>query len=680
MARVGLERVLRRGVSAWAHAAAGLAISGVFGWLAIRDVSWGSVRVSLEQIRAGWLIAALMLLAVAVGMRSERWRLLFARDRRPPRRAVFWSLGIGYLFNNLLPARAGEAARVVALRREAGVSAARGAATVAVERVFDLASLAIVMLVATPALGPGSVVRVTAWTSAAVLAAAAGLAGGCRSDRLRRRMTAAVVRIPLIRGPRARSTAAELGQGLRALSDARMAIAVAAWSLGSWIVLACSYYTVLRSLGIPSPARAAVLSLVVTNLVQVIPASAASLGVFEAAGRAAVAAYGAGPAAAVSAAVALHAVNTIPLVALGAVGVVRAARLRGGHRSEPERPPARDRSPSAVSVVIPCLDEEATIGACVRSAWDGIHAAGVDGEVIVVDNGSADRSAELAQAAGAVVVRESQRGYGSAYLAGMRRARGDWILMGDGDGTYDFGELPRFLAAGRDADMVVGSRLLGRILPGAMPWHHRFIGNPVLTGMLNLLFGAGVSDAHCGLRMVRREAADRIGLRTTGMEFASEMIIQAAGAGLVIAETPITYGARPEGSRSKLRSVPDGLRHVRFMLACSSGALIWVPAAVLVAAGAGLILESPTDLTAVAGAVLVWIGGMLAQAGLMVRAYRLLALEHRRPRSALGAWRRPRVALAVAVLVAVSVTVAAEARLDLHRHPVTTSQTHHRRL
>ena len=161
--------------------------------------------------------------------------------------------------------------------------------------------------------------------------------------------------------------------------------------------------------------------------------------------------------------------------------------------------------------------------------------------------------------------------------------------MGDGDGTYDFGELPRFLAAGRGADMVIGSRLLGRIMPGAMPWSHRWIGNPVLTGMLNMLFGTRVSDAHCGLRMVRRDAADRIGLRTTGMEFASEMIIQAARARLVIAETPITYGARPEGSHSKLRSVPDGLRHVRFMLACSSGALIWAPAAVSVAAGAALI-------------------------------------------------------------------------------------------
>ena len=677
MRSVVLERALRRGLSAWAHAAAGLAISVIFGWLAIRDVSWGSVRVSLEHIHAAWLIAALVLLAVAVAMRSERWRLLFPADERPPRRAVFWSLNIGYLFNNLLPARAGEAARVVALRREAGVPAARGAATVAAERVFDLASLALLMLVATPALGSASVVRVTAWTSAAVLVAAGLIAAGCRSDRLRGRMTAAVVRVPLIRGPRA--IAAELGQGLTALSDARMAMVVGVWSLGSWLVLAGSYYTVLRSLGIPSPARAAVLSLVVTNLVQVIPASAASLGVFEAAGRAAVAAYGASPAAAVSAAVALHAVNTVPLVVLGAIGVVRAARLPASRPVKVVPAPARDRPAGAVSVVIPCLDEEATIGACVRSAWAGIRAAGVDGEVIVVDNGSADRSAELAQAAGAVVVRESERGYGSAYLAGMRRARGDWILMGDGDGTYDFGELPRFLAAGRDADMVVGSRLLGRILPGAMPWHHRFIGNPVLTGMLNLLFGAGVSDAHCGLRMVRRDAADRIGLRTTGMEFASEMIIQAAGAGLVIAETPITYGARPEGSRSKLRSVPDGLRHVRFMLACSSGALLWVPAAVLVAAGAGLMLASASDLTAVAGAVLLWIGGMVAQAGLMVRAYRLVALERRR-RSAVGAWRQPRVAFAVAVLVAVSVSVAAEVRLDVHRHPVTTSQTHHRRL
>jgi uncharacterized protein (TIRG00374 family) len=672
--------VVRRPVSGWANAAAGLAISGVFGWLAVRDVSWRGVGVSLEHIQSGWLGASLVLLAVAVWMRTERWRRLFQRDGRPPRRAVFWSLMIGYLFNNILPARAGEAARVVALRREAGVTAARGAATVAVERVFDVASLAVLMLVATPALGSGPVVRATAWTSVAVLAAAVALAVACRSARLRRWIGAAIVRVPLIRGPRAVTTLAEFGAGVRALSDRAMALEVGAWSVGSWLVLAVSYYAVLRSLGVGSPARAAVLSLVVTNLVQVIPASAASLGVFEAAGRAAVAAYGATPAAAVSAALLLHVVNTVPLVILGVIAVARAAGLKRAERAVPPRASAAEPSRIGVSVVIPCLDEEATIGACVRSAWAGIRAAGVEGEVIVVDNGSGDSSAERARAAGAVVVPESARGYGSAYLAGITRARGEWILMGDGDGTYDFGELPRFLATGRGADMVIGSRLLGRIMPGAMPWSHRWIGNPVLTGMLNMLFGTRVSDAHCGLRMVRRDAADRIGLRTTGMEFASEMIIQAARARLVIAETPITYGARPEGSHSKLRSVPDGLRHVRFMLACSSGALIWAPAAVSVAAGATLIAISHTDVTAAMGAALVWLGGMLAQAGLMVRAYRLLALErHRGP--ALRAWLQPRVAVAVAVLVAVTVVMAAEVRLDLGRHAHSTSNpAHHSRL
>jgi uncharacterized protein (TIRG00374 family) len=675
---VAFERVLRRGVSGWVHAFAGLAISVGFGWLAIRDVSWHAVRVSLGEIRPGWLVAALLLLAVAVWMRAERWRALFARGRRPPRRAVFWSLNIGYLFNNLLPARAGEAARVVALRREAGVPAARGAASVAVERLFDLGSLAVLMLVAAPLLGSSRVAHATEWTSAALVVLAGLLLAAARSSRIRRRLSGAAGRIPFVRGSLARATAAELGEGARALQDSRMAAQVAAWSLTSWLVLAVSYYAVLRSLDIPSPGKAAVLALVVTNLVQVIPASAASLGVFEAAGRAAVAAYGAAPAAAVSAAVVLHAVNTIPLVALGAVGLVRAARLRV-RRPEPAAPRPAGAGPPSVTVVIPCLDEEATIAACVRSAWAGIRAAGADGEVLVVDNGSSDRSAELARAAGAVVIDEARRGYGSAYLAGMRRARGDWILMGDGDGTYDFGELPRFLAAGAGADLVIGSRLRGRIMPGAMPWHHRYVGNPILTGMLNLLFGAGVSDAHCGLRMVRRDAADRIGLRTTGMEFASEMIIQAAHAHLAIAETPITYAARPDGSRSKLRSVPDGLRHVRFMLACTSAALIWVPAAALVALGAALILGSPTDLAVVAGGGLVWVGGMLAQAALMVRAYRLLLFDRPR-RSVLGAWRRPRVALAVAVLVAVTITVAGEARLDVHRHPVTSTQIHHHRL
>jgi hypothetical protein len=227
------------------------------------------------------------------------------------------------------------------------------------------------------------------------------LVAAARNARLRRRISGWIVRVPLIRGPRALTTASELGAGVRALGDRRMALEVGAWSLGSWVVLSVSYYAVLRSLGIPSPVRAAVLSLVVTNLVQVIPASAASLGVFEAAGRASIATYGATSAAAVSAAVVLHVINTVPLVIVGVIALARAARLKAGHTEAAERPPALDSSAIGVSVVIPCLDEEATIGKCVRSAWAGIHAAGVDGEVLVVDNGSSDASAERARAAGA---------------------------------------------------------------------------------------------------------------------------------------------------------------------------------------------------------------------------------------------------------------------------------------
>src|SRR6185312_7157851 len=224
---VALERVLRRGVSGWIHAVAGLAISVAFGWLAIRDVSWHAVRVSLGEIRPVWLIAALLLLALAVWMRAERWRALFADGRRPPRRAVFWSLNIGYLFNNLLPARAG--------------AAARGAASVAVERVFDLAALAILMLVAAPLLGSSRAARATEWTSAALVVLAGLLLVAAGRSRVRGRLAAAARRIPFVRGSLARATVAELAEGARGLRDPGMAAQVAAWSMASWIVLAVSY-------------------------------------------------------------------------------------------------------------------------------------------------------------------------------------------------------------------------------------------------------------------------------------------------------------------------------------------------------------------------------------------------------------------------------------------------------
>ena len=190
--------------------------------------------------------------------------------------------------------------------------------------------------------------------------------------------------------------------------------------------------------------------------------------------------------------------------------------------------------------MIPCLNEAENIEACVtrraagdRSAWAS------HGEVVVADNNSEDDSARLAAEAGARVVVERRRGYGSAYLAGFAASRGRYIVMADADLTYDFDEIPRFVAALEDgAEMVIGDRM-DNIQPGAMPWLHRYVGNPILTGLLNLFFRTGVSDAHCGMRALRRDVLPRLDLRTTGMEFASEMVIRASKENLKIAEFPI---------------------------------------------------------------------------------------------------------------------------------------------
>jgi glycosyltransferase involved in cell wall biosynthesis len=202
----------------------------------------------------------------------------------------------------------------------------------------------------------------------------------------------------------------------------------------------------------------------------------------------------------------------------------------------------------------------------VREALDAIAASGLSGEVVVVDNGSTDGSAHRAALAGARVVREPTPGYGRAYRNGFAEARGRLLFMGDGDGTYDFGALPRFLLAVEEgADLVIGSRLKGDIQLGALAWNRR-LGNVVLTAMLNFLYGVGVSDAHSGQRMLRRDALERLALSSTGMEFATEMIVAAGRAGLRIAEVPIVYRPRREDAPSKLRSILDGLRHVRYML------------------------------------------------------------------------------------------------------------------
>ena len=302
-----------------------------------------------------------------------------------------------------------------------------------------------------------------------------------------------------------------------------------------------------------------------------------------------------------------------------------------------------------VSVVIPCLNEEAAIAAVVGAARSGLADAGLTGEIVVVDNGSEDRSAELARAAGARVVSEHRRGYGSAYLAGIAAARGTYIVMVDADGTYPLdliGSLVERLCDG--ADLVLGNRFAGRIEPGAMPWPNRYIGNPILTGMLNLLFRSGVSDAHCGLRAVRRDAVPTLGLSATGMEFASEMVIKAGKKRLRIDEIPIDYRARI--GESKLSRFSDAWRHVRFMLVHSPTFLFAVPGALATLGGlAGLValaalwrLGDNWTGVSVFFAVLAIVGVGVIQLGLFARTYAVIYLGEHDVRLEHG-WRRFRL-------------------------------------
>lgn len=252
-----------------------------------------------------------------------------------------------------------------------------------------------------------------------------------------------------------------------------------------------------------------------------------------------------------------------------------------------------------VSVVLPCLDEAEAVGSCVRRALDAIAGAGLAGEVVVVDNGSRDGSAEVAAASGARVVHEPRRGYGSAYLRGFEEARGRYVVMADADGSYPLEEVPRFVAElqSTGADLVMGNRLGGKILPGAMPWLHRWIGNPVLSGLLRLFFRVSVSDSHCGMRAARREALEAMRLRTTGMEFASEMVVSAARRRMRIAELPITYS--PRDGQSKLRTMRDGWRHLRFMLLFAPSVLFQLPGLILIllgATGVALLADGPREL------------------------------------------------------------------------------------
>jgi glycosyltransferase involved in cell wall biosynthesis len=219
-----------------------------------------------------------------------------------------------------------------------------------------------------------------------------------------------------------------------------------------------------------------------------------------------------------------------------------------------------------VSVVMPCLNEEASVSLCVEKALASLASLKMTGEVIVVDNASSDESAALAREAGARVIPEPTRGYGNAYLRGLEEARGNIIVLGDSDGTYDFAAIRAFVEPLLNgSDMVMGTRLRGTIDRGAMPWLHRYVGNPALTKIMNLLFGSDITDVYCGMRSLKREALSHMTLRSPGMEFALEMLVQAHMIGARIHEIPIRYGARV-GGNPKLRTWRDGLRSLRFIV------------------------------------------------------------------------------------------------------------------
>jgi len=243
-----------------------------------------------------------------------------------------------------------------------------------------------------------------------------------------------------------------------------------------------------------------------------------------------------------------------------------------------------------VSVVIPCLNEANSLGICIEKARKAFADAALRGEVVVADNGSTDGSIEIAQKAGARVVPVAQRGYGSALRTGIRAARGAFIVMGDADDSYDFSEVPRFVEEWRKGnEVVMGNRFEGEIKPGAMPWHHKYIGNPGLTALLNVLFRSGIGDSHCGMRGFTREVFERMDLRSSGMEFASEFVIKAAQIGAKTSEIPITLWKDKRGRPPHLRSFRDGWRHLRFMLLYAPNWLFILPGGLLMAAGLAFV-------------------------------------------------------------------------------------------
>ena len=239
-----------------------------------------------------------------------------------------------------------------------------------------------------------------------------------------------------------------------------------------------------------------------------------------------------------------------------------------------------------LSVVMPCLNEERTLPVCIAKALNAMREHGIAGEVVVVDNGSTDRSVVVAREHGARVVYQPLKGYGNALRKGFAESRGRFVIMGDCDESYDFRDIPRFVDELRDgAELVMGNRLQGEIKPRAMPWLHQRIGNPGLTWFMNLLFGTNSGDVYCGMRGMRKDAIQRMNLQMPGMELAPEMVIKSTLAGLKVEEIPITLWPDGRDRKPHLRSFRDGWRGLRFMLMCSPTALFVLPGLILTIVG-----------------------------------------------------------------------------------------------
>jgi glycosyltransferase involved in cell wall biosynthesis len=286
-----------------------------------------------------------------------------------------------------------------------------------------------------------------------------------------------------------------------------------------------------------------------------------------------------------------------------------------------------------VSVVIPCLNEANSLAFCIDKALAAFRQIPINGEVVVADNGSTDGSIDIAQQHGARVVHVGAKGYGNALRAGIEAANGDFIVMGDADDSYDFSEVPKFVAKWREGnDLVMGNRLRGTIKPGAMPWHHRYIGTPVMSMILNMFFRAGIGDVNCGMRGFTKNLYNRLDLRTTGMEFASEFAIKTARSGARVLEIPITLWPDKRGRAPHLRTLRDGWRGLRFMLLYAPNWLFLLPGGLLALVGLCLVfwlLPGPRMLghavidvhTMLFGMVFTLTGTQIIAIGLFAKVY-----------------------------------------------------------